>query len=111
MLGTKAATAWERELTDKAAEQIKEICADVMIRFRYAVDWFLILRNLIGEQIKALNKSPLRGDSQSVQNMKEVSTKIFLRSLLFTILENPGAISRVARNGATKVFKHGLKSS
>ena len=38
VLGTKAATAWERELTDKEAEQIKEICADVMIRFRYAFD-------------------------------------------------------------------------
>ena len=38
VLGTKAATAWERELTDKEAEQIKEICDDVMIRFRYAFD-------------------------------------------------------------------------
>lgn len=70
----------------------------------------LSLRSLIGEQIKALNNSPLRGDSQSVQNMKEFSTKIFLRSLLFTILENLGAVSRVGRNDATKVFKNGLKS-
>ena len=43
--------------------------------------------------------------------MEEFSTEIFWRSLLFTILENPGAVSRVGRNGATKVVKHGLKSS
>ena len=42
----------------------------------------LSLRSLIGEQIKALNNSPLRGDSQSVQNMEEFSTEIFLKKLV-----------------------------
>ena len=38
VLGTRAVTAWERELHKTDAERIKEICADVMSRFRYDVD-------------------------------------------------------------------------
>ena len=42
--------------------------------------------------------------------MEGFSTKIFLRFLLFSILENPEEVSRVGRNDETKVFKHRGKS-
>ena len=37
-------------------------------------------------------------------------TKIFSHYNLFLILGDPGAVSRVGRKGATKVFKYGRKS-
>ena len=37
-------------------------------------------------------------------------TKVFMKSSLFIILGDPGAVSRVGRKGATKVFKYGRKS-
>lgn len=37
IVGFKAVTAWERELSSKDAERIKEICAPIMVKLRYYV--------------------------------------------------------------------------